>query len=928
MSLSPHTTHTFWKKINRDNLQHDLWDYDTERLDNQYNNSSHGIIVEPIHMVPDYTTIQYMLVSDVFSRIQKDTSLVIISDPSLYTIDSSDKEIIWNMRENILHSTDVFLKKHSIGYKKIFHSFDIQSAQSLFSQTIDLYSNKQLSLRQDVSYYNIYTKTVVPDHRVSHIPIQWTRYYIRFFIDSKKDTIVTAFEDISLLFGCVAILVHPTDKRYKKYIWQDVLIPLTNKHIPIIAYDSMLWWELWTYPLIPAHNRQDFDIALSLWLPYAVYSFNEQGCFTDEAKEFSGKRIDDFTNNIIQFIDDIANLEKKESVQSTIAIDLITQDPLLLLLQKNIYIPLMDRSLQDQSLVRKVSFLHHDEILEEQIEKDERWCISMLDKKQFSFPFLINKEGEIEWLWMNLPLIARLLLDLTLLGLITLPIKIPVFIETLLLTVDSKYIWEHLLEFYRHSYSLWEIDQLQFIFVSLSDSQVQRYDSHIESLFSLFDNCEQLLCTQQWYQFSFDTQYVYQYDHQYSTVSLLIDVIQKSNFEKLTILYKKESISRIKYMLYLYHIVYTTTLPQITYIAIDSTLSSWYDYDSLSSYPWDVVRLFLLSSTTIEGLESSKELYSIDYIYRFLTKLWNASRVLWWDIQYKMFSYDATIQAFFEQHRENLSDYDNWIIMRLKYIRDEYHYHLNKRSLQECISFVIESLRYDITEYSLFITKHYSSSSTGFVSRLAVIVVIHILYPLVPSFSISIAKILNITIDFDILHTFFHNLNLQKNYKCTMMMDTINHRSILLHENNLLSWDFDLLLQTNKDFSDYIMNHKDFVIWCLGVKDTTVLSFFNENDDFPSWSYSKDIFTMKVAILPIVTKKVEEPIIITWLSQLQWQLEYKKQLLQTMKNTIVRLRSLPTSDSESTLMKIQHDIDILMKEIESLEYQISKMKYF
>ena len=47
-----------------------------------------------------------------------------------------------------------------------------------------------------------------------------------------------------------------------------------------------------------------------------------------------------------------------------------------------------------------------------------------------------------------------------------------------------------------------------------------------------------------------------------------------------------------------------------------------------------------------------------------------------------------------------------------------------------------------------------------------------------------------------------------------------------------------------------------------------------------------------------------------------------------MKNTIVRLRSLPSSDSESTLIKIQHDINILMKEIESLEYQISKMKYF
>jgi valyl-tRNA synthetase len=39
------------------------------------------------------------------------------------------------------------------------------------------------------------------------------------------------------LFGCVAILVNPNDKRYKKIRSKEVILPITNRQVPIIPYD-------------------------------------------------------------------------------------------------------------------------------------------------------------------------------------------------------------------------------------------------------------------------------------------------------------------------------------------------------------------------------------------------------------------------------------------------------------------------------------------------------------------------------------------------------------------------------------------------------------------------------------------------------------------------------------------------------------------
>jgi len=75
------------------------------------------------------------------------------------------------------------------------------------------------------------------------------------------------------------------------------------------------------------------------------------------------------------------------------------------------------------------------------------------------------------------------------------------------------------------------------------------------------------------------------------------------------------------------------------------------------------------------------------------------------------------------------------------------------------------------------------------------------------------------------------------------------------------------------------------------------------------------------------TTTVTSPLTTSSLTTFQGQLQYKQQLLQTVRNTITRLRSNPWS-SQQTLISLQSNVEELLSDIESLEYEISKIKYF
>lgn len=82
-------------------------------------------------------------------------------------------------------------------------------------------------------------QTVVSDLEVEYKEVESKLYYIRYFIEGKGDSITIATTRPETIFADVAIAVHPKDRRYKKFIGKQVLIPIVNRPIPVIADESV-----------------------------------------------------------------------------------------------------------------------------------------------------------------------------------------------------------------------------------------------------------------------------------------------------------------------------------------------------------------------------------------------------------------------------------------------------------------------------------------------------------------------------------------------------------------------------------------------------------------------------------------------------------------------------------------------------------------
>jgi valyl-tRNA synthetase len=114
--------------------------------------------------------------------------------------------------------------------------------------------------------------------------------------------------------------VHPKDRRYKKWIGKNVLIPIVNRPIPIIADEHVaVDFGTGALKITPTHAETDFSIAIEHELPKDRYSFDKENKFTSWAGEnLEGLHVYDHFDNLIQLLSEIGNLAKVEDHTSSI----------------------------------------------------------------------------------------------------------------------------------------------------------------------------------------------------------------------------------------------------------------------------------------------------------------------------------------------------------------------------------------------------------------------------------------------------------------------------------------------------------------------------------------------------------------------------------------------------------------------------------
>jgi valyl-tRNA synthetase len=162
---------------------------------------------------------------------------------------------------------------------------------------------------ENIVYWSVDLQTAIPLEYISFVSEKCKNYTIKYFVETKNDVLPISSLAVDDIFGDVALLVHPQDKRYKKLIGKRAIIPIVNRPIPIIGDARVdISKDNGIKRVNPTSDFESIALAKEYNLPLDHYVFDKKGAYTQYAGEYYGKPRKEFYANILQFLQDITNL--------------------------------------------------------------------------------------------------------------------------------------------------------------------------------------------------------------------------------------------------------------------------------------------------------------------------------------------------------------------------------------------------------------------------------------------------------------------------------------------------------------------------------------------------------------------------------------------------------------------------------------------
>ena len=130
--------------------------------------------------------------------------------------------------------------------------------------------------------------TSISDAEVDYSEKDGSFWHLRYPLADGSGYIELATTRPETMLGDTAVAVHPDDERYKNLVGKNVILPLVNKEIPIVA-DTYVEMDFGTgvVKITPAHDPNDFEVGLRHNLPI-INVMTDDAYMTEECGKYAG----------------------------------------------------------------------------------------------------------------------------------------------------------------------------------------------------------------------------------------------------------------------------------------------------------------------------------------------------------------------------------------------------------------------------------------------------------------------------------------------------------------------------------------------------------------------------------------------------------------------------------------------------------------
>ncbi len=176
----------------------------------------------------------------------------------------------WKWREQYGHRINEQFKRLGFGadWQRERFTMDPELSAAVTRVFIDLYNDGLIYRGTRLVNWDPKAQSTLSDAEVENEAHSGSLWHLRYRAEDGGEGVVIATTRPETFLADVAVAVHPEDERYKALIGKNVILPLVNRPVPVIA-DAAVLREFGTgaVKVTPAHDATDYEIGQRHNLP-------------------------------------------------------------------------------------------------------------------------------------------------------------------------------------------------------------------------------------------------------------------------------------------------------------------------------------------------------------------------------------------------------------------------------------------------------------------------------------------------------------------------------------------------------------------------------------------------------------------------------------------------------------------------------------
>ena len=176
----------------------------------------------------------------------------------------------------------------ALDYSKERFTLDDGLSKAVKKVFVDLYNKGLIYRGEKIINWDPVQLTALSNEEVIYKDEEGAFYHLKYYIDGTDEYLDVATTRPETLFGDTAVAVNPNDKRYKHLVGKNVILPIVNKKIPIIADEHAdINKGTGCVKITPAHDINDFEVGQRHGLEKIVI-MNPDATMNEKTGKFQG----------------------------------------------------------------------------------------------------------------------------------------------------------------------------------------------------------------------------------------------------------------------------------------------------------------------------------------------------------------------------------------------------------------------------------------------------------------------------------------------------------------------------------------------------------------------------------------------------------------------------------------------------------------